>query len=68
MLDLRAGQLRMMALRGDDQRIIQIRDADGQARPTKFVAILLEVVQERLTDANSIPFVLLSGRHDGCVF
>ena len=65
MLDLRAGQLRMMVLCGDDQRIIQIKVIDSQARPTKFVAILLEIVQERLTDTNSIPFVLLSGRHDG---
>ena len=55
----------MMVLCGDDQRIIQIKVIDSQARPTKFVAILLEIVQERLTDTNSIPFVLLSGRHDG---
>lgn len=55
----------MMALCGDDQRMVLIKIVDDQARPTKFVAILLEVVQERLTDANSTPFVLLSGRHDG---
>ena len=54
----------MMVLCRDNQRMIQIRVVDSQARPTKFVAIFLEVVQERLADADSVPFVLLSGGHD----
>jgi len=55
----------MVLYGGDDQIMVQFRILRNQARPTKFVPIFLEVVQERLTDANSIPFVLHSGRHYG---